>query len=190
MFYELPRLGHLLVMWYAHIGTYGRHCTSKPQQPATTNGWGDTELSPVAESEPVLKTKGRRKSIPGAGSIKHQGPAVEPGEPEGPQGASMARAEETLGPKYFALIRVVEQLTEPAPPAGGLGWIATGKRGFKPVSGYPMLWKVLKLPMVWWSKSMKGCPVRSPGQARWLLPRLVHLPAWSLGVRVSLQLIT
>lgn len=146
--------------------------------------------SPVAKSEPVLKMKGRRKSIPGAGSIKYKGPAVEPGKPEGPKGASMTRVEETLGQKYFVLIRVVGQLMEPAPSIGGFERIATGKRGFKPVSGYPVLCKVLKLPMVWWSKSMKGCPMRSPGQARWLLPRLVHLPVWSLVVQVSLQLIT
>lgn len=144
----------------------------------------------MAKSEPVLKVKGRRKSIPRAGSIKYKGPEIELGKPEGPKDASMTRAEETAGQKYFILIRVVEQLMEPAPSVGEFGWLAMGKRGFKPVSDYPMLCKALKLPMVWWSKSVKGCPMRSPGQARWLLPRLVHLPMWSLVVQVSLQLIT
>lgn len=110
----------------------------------------------MAESEPVLKMKGRRKSIPGAGSIKYKGPAVEPGRPEGPKGASMTRVEETLGQKYFVLIRVVGQLMEPAPSIGGFEQIATGKKGFKPVSGYPVLCKVLKLPMVFVEQKHEG----------------------------------
>lgn len=57
----------------------------------------------MAESEPVLKTKGRRKSIPGAGSIKHKGPAVEPGKARGTTGRKYGKSRRDTGAKVLRI---------------------------------------------------------------------------------------